>query len=277
MGVAAKTLVKGPCRLCWTVYGTNVLLLVDAHTKWMDIHIVPSTTLLSTIEKMRKTFATLSLPEMLVTDNGSVFTSSEFADFVKRNGIFHITSSPYHLSSNGLVEHAVQIMKDGLKKFVSGSLEMKLAWFLFKYQLTPQSWEFHQPSSCLADDFVHNLQAKVQSHQEQQKFDHDHHARSREFKCGDLVHVRNFSQGPMWIPGVVIQVQGPMLYTVELPNGELKCRHVSTTSTLEWNQMLLRSQTGLMLFRAGQLRQLLHSPMFFQMTSLMEMRLLLLP
>ena len=67
--------------------GQMFLLLVDAHTKWMDIHTVSSATSQSTIEKMRKTFATLGLPEMLVTDNGSVFTSSEFTDFVQRNGI----------------------------------------------------------------------------------------------------------------------------------------------------------------------------------------------
>ena len=60
------------------------LLLLDAHTKWMDIHIVPFTTSKLT---MRNMFATLGLPEMLVTDNGLVFTSSEFADFIKRNGI----------------------------------------------------------------------------------------------------------------------------------------------------------------------------------------------
>ena len=72
-------------------------------------------------------------------DNGSVFMSSEFTDFVKRNGIRHVTSSPYHPSSNGLAERAVQTMKDGLKKLVSGSLETKLARFLFKYRLTPQT------------------------------------------------------------------------------------------------------------------------------------------
>ena len=105
MGVATKTLVEGPCRLCWAVYG--FLLLVDAHIKWMDIHIVPSATSLSTIEKIRKMFATMGLPEMLVTDNDSVFTSSEFADFVKRNSIQHVTSSPYHPSSIGLAERAV--------------------------------------------------------------------------------------------------------------------------------------------------------------------------
>ena len=70
----------------------------------------------------------------------------------------------------------------------------------------------------------------MQGRQEQQKFHHDHHARSRNFKCDDLVRVRNFSQGPMWIPGVVIRVRRPVLYTVELANGEQKCRYVDHLS-----------------------------------------------
>ena len=104
------------------------LLLVDAHNKWMDIHIVSAATSQSTIEKIRKTFATLGLPEMLVTDNASVFMSSEFTNFVKHNSIRHVTSSPYHPSSNGLAERAVH----------------------------RQSREFHSLSCCLADLFIHN-------------------------------------------------------------------------------------------------------------------------
>lgn len=119
--------------------GQMFLVLINAHTKWMDVHIVSSATSQSTIEKMRKTYATLGLPEMFVTDNGSVFTSSEFADFVKHNGIRHVTLSPYHPSSNRLAERAVQTLKGGLKKLVCGSLETKLARFLFKYRLTSQT------------------------------------------------------------------------------------------------------------------------------------------
>ena len=214
--------------------GQMLLLLVDMHTKWMDAHIVSSATSQSMIEKMRKTFATLGLPEMLVTDNGTVFTSSEFEQFVRRNGIRHVTSSPYHPASNGLAERGVQTMKDGLKKLTCGSLETKLAQFLFKYRLTPQTVTgvspaelmFGRPLRSQLDLLQPNMHTKVQSRQERQKFDHDQHSRSREFKCGDLVHVRNFSQGPRWIPGVVVQIRGPVSYTVELANGELKRTHV---------------------------------------------------
>lgn len=60
----------------------------------------------TTLEKLRIAFATHALPEVLVSDNGSVFTSDDFNVFAGRNGIRHVTSAPYHPSSNGLVEQS---------------------------------------------------------------------------------------------------------------------------------------------------------------------------
>ena len=85
---------------------------------------------------------------------------------------------------------------------------------------------FGRPLRSQLDLLRPDIHARVKGHQGQQKSDHDCHARSREFKCGDLVYVRNFSLGPMWIPGVVIQARGPVSYTVELASGEQKRRHV---------------------------------------------------
>lgn len=72
------------------------LIIVDAHTKWLDIHVTSSSTAAVTIEKLQRTFATLGLPEMVVSDNGSAFTSHEFAEFMRVNGISHVRTSPYH-------------------------------------------------------------------------------------------------------------------------------------------------------------------------------------
>ena len=92
------------------------LVIVDAHSKWLEIHEVASATSQSTIERMASSFTTHGLPELLVTDNGSVFTSSEFEEFLQRHGIRHVTSSPYHPATNGLAERAVQTFKTAMKK-----------------------------------------------------------------------------------------------------------------------------------------------------------------
>ena len=162
------TMVESPCQLRWTFLGKMFLWMLILSGS-IDVHITTSSTSQVTIEKMRSTFATLGLPEMLVTDNGPAFMSAEFAQFTKPNGIRHVTTLPYHPASNGLAEHAVQTFKEGVKRLVDGSLETRVARFLFKYRLTPQSTTgvspdelmFGRPLRSQLDLLQPNLQASV--------------------------------------------------------------------------------------------------------------------
>ena len=76
-----------------------ILVLMDAHSKSIDAHVVSSATSSIIIEHLMQTFATHGLPKSSVSDNGSCFTSDEFHTFMKTNGIHHITSSPYAASN----------------------------------------------------------------------------------------------------------------------------------------------------------------------------------
>ena len=87
--------------------GHLFLVIMDAHSKWIEAYPMPSTTSTATIEKLRVLFAQFGLPNMIVTDNAANFTSVEFQEFCKLNGIRHITSFPYHPASNGLAERAL--------------------------------------------------------------------------------------------------------------------------------------------------------------------------
>ena len=49
-----------------------------------------------TIAKLRSVFAIHGLPEQVVTDNGSGFTSTEFQQFLSNNGVKQTFTSPYH-------------------------------------------------------------------------------------------------------------------------------------------------------------------------------------
>ena len=96
-------------------HGKMFLVLVDAHSKWIDVLPVQSATSTLTIEKLRVVFAVHGRPEKIVTDNGSVFTSAEFTEFVEKNGIRHVRTSPYRPLSNGLADRAVQTFKHGVQ------------------------------------------------------------------------------------------------------------------------------------------------------------------
>ena len=63
-------------------------------------------------------FATFGVPEVIVSDNGTSFTSPEFEQFLKANAIQFIRSPPFHPSSNGRAERAVQSTKSSLKKIL---------------------------------------------------------------------------------------------------------------------------------------------------------------
>ncbi|CAC5380501.1 Uncharacterized protein K02A2.6 [Mytilus coruscus] len=90
------------------LHGKMFLVCVDAHSKYMEVQVVNSATSATTIEKFRTVFATHGIPDTIVSDNGTPFTSEEFESFINRNGIRHIRVSPYQPSSNGLAERAVQ-------------------------------------------------------------------------------------------------------------------------------------------------------------------------
>ena len=98
-----------------------------------------STTAKNTIRKFQDIFAVHGLPQKIVSDNGSTFTGATFKAFMDRNDIKHICSAPYHPSTNGLAERAVQTFKQSLQQIPGGSVKEKLGKFLFKYRITLHS------------------------------------------------------------------------------------------------------------------------------------------
>ena len=55
--------------------GKLFLLVIDAHTKRWDVYITPSTSTTATVEALRRSFSTFGLPEVVVSDNATGFTS----------------------------------------------------------------------------------------------------------------------------------------------------------------------------------------------------------
>ena len=169
------------------------LVLVDAHSKWMDVRPMTSITSAKTIEQLRIIFSTHGFPKKVVTDNGASFTSLEFKQFMKENGVIHITSAPYHPSTNGLAERAVQTFKAGIQRIPGASIQERLSKFLFKYRITPHTTTAIAPSELLMGRRVRSRLDLLypdasRNQQQKQKQCHDNARPLRSFTEGDLVY-----------------------------------------------------------------------------------------
>ena len=173
---------------------------------------------------------------MLVTDNGTTFTSTEFQEFIKANGIRHVKSSPYHPASNGLAERAVQTFKASMRKSTNGSIKTCFARFLFRYRYTPHTTTGLTPSELIFGRHVRthldlvkpDLTSRVQLKQQQLKLEHGMRTKERNFEVEDKVFVQNFppKRGTPWYPGQITAVRGPLSYIIELQDGRCVRRHV---------------------------------------------------
>ena len=65
-------------------------IMIDAYSKWIEVHPVNTATSRVTIEKLRSTFAIHGLPMTIVSDSDSNFCTEKFEEFMAKNGHFHV-------------------------------------------------------------------------------------------------------------------------------------------------------------------------------------------
>ncbi|KAL7891832.1 hypothetical protein AOLI_G00013080 [Acnodon oligacanthus] len=209
--------------------GHMFMVVVDAHSKWPEMHLMSSTTASKTIQVLRGLFSRYGLPEVLVSDNGPQFTSGEFKTFMKSNGVKHIRSAPFHPSTNGLAKRFVQTFKHSLKRSTGTvSIQQRLDAFLSMYRYTPHSTTKETPSMLFMgrklrsrlDLLKPDVTSEVEKAQEVQCTRREIHA-----KVGDKVLVRDYGGGEKWTPGEVSAETGPVSYTVDIGSSENWRRH----------------------------------------------------
>ncbi|XP_015667269.1 uncharacterized protein K02A2.6-like [Protobothrops mucrosquamatus] len=105
--------------------GQLFLIVVDSHSKWLEVVPVSTMTIARTFQVLRGIFAMHGLPDVIVSDNGAQFTSSEFQFFLRANMIRHATSAP-----NGQAERMVRTTKESLKRITHDNWHHRLADFL---------------------------------------------------------------------------------------------------------------------------------------------------
>ncbi|KAM7314179.1 hypothetical protein ISCGN_003964 [Ixodes scapularis] len=96
--------------------GKKYVVIVDYYSKFFELEELPRTTTEDLTKVFSQVFARHGCSEVIRSDNGPQFGSSEFRRFAKHWRAQLVTSSSYYPQSNGEAERAVQTAKNLLTK-----------------------------------------------------------------------------------------------------------------------------------------------------------------
>ncbi len=91
--------------------GRTLLVVSDYFSNYIEVENVNKPNTNGVTKPLKAMFARWGVPEELVSDNGPQFSSTEFAEFSRKWGFEHTTSSPHYPQSNGKAENAVKTVK----------------------------------------------------------------------------------------------------------------------------------------------------------------------
>ena len=203
-----------------------LLLVIDSLSKYIEVEIDNNVSAGETVTALRLIFSRHGLPDIIVSDNATSFTASEFQEFLTQNAISHITSPPYMSSSNGQAERGVRVIKDLMKKNKVGSFKQRLCNILLYYRSTPHSVTNVAPSVALNGRKYVTIKDRVNplySHCSSSKLK----TQIPFYEVGDSVQVLNLSGGSKWLQGTVVSRLGDNVYAIYIPSLDLVWkRHV---------------------------------------------------
>jgi len=210
--------------------GDTYLLTIDYYSKFIEVDKLIDQSSSTTIDALKSQISRHGIPEILRTDNGPQFSSSEFHSFCDDYQIQHNTSSPYFAQSNGEAERAVQTVKRMWKKCNDKQLA------LLDYRTTPLISCGLSPAQLLMGRRPRNklpaarnlLQPKPYDLQEvknrftKDKANQQHYYDNKAsndlptFQPGDPVRMSPLPGSNKWLPATVVERHSsPRSYVVE--------------------------------------------------------------
>ncbi len=213
----------------FTYRNKDYLVITDYYSFYPEVVNLTSTSTKAVIQGMKSVFARHGIPDLLITDNGPQYASSEFKSFTEDWWFEHKTSSPYFPSSNGLAESSVKTVKNLLKKSLDSNGDMYKALLVFRSTplqcgRSPAQLLMHRRLKSTLP--MHHSLLKTQDgeevvelklyEKEKQKAKFDLHAKPLpELSAKDPVLMYNFSSGLWDTPAKVVQEVSPRSYIVQ--------------------------------------------------------------
>lgn len=214
--------------------GKYFFILIDAHSKWIEVECVPSTSAKAVIACLRRIFCRFGLPKRIVSDNGPPFTSAEYMSYLEKNGIKRVLVAPYHPSSNGAAENAVRLIKQVLKKATveNEEFDKAISRFLFTHRNTEHCTTQKEPAVALLGrrlrgrlDLLRPVAGEI-VRERQLAAEQRRDTPMRQARVGESVLVRQYNSNVKWKDGTVLDRTGPVSYVVKTNEGVTCRRHV---------------------------------------------------
>lgn len=220
--------------------GKHYFVIVDAHSKWIEVFQMNSTTAKYVIEKFREMFARFGLPLQCVTDNGPPLSSREVKAYMDSNNIMHILTSPYRPQGNGAAENAVKTVKNCIKKacYEGVDINQALSKMLFHYRNCEHATTGVAPAVLMLGrrlrgrlDALFPAPAPAQAAGRVMASQGEQCERAggtrRHVSVGDDVFVRNYSRrNNKWVEGRVSEQVGPASFNIDVPTRGMTRRHI---------------------------------------------------
>lgn len=225
----------------------HILAIIDAFTKFIFLHAVKSTNTAAVTRYLPTLINIYGVPNRIVTDRGTAFTSGSFQEFCLKKGIKHILTAVATPRANGQVERYNATILQALASSINSERdwEKKLHTIKFVLNNTKNASTGSTPSEILmgykprapADapltveiqperPVVKNLKEKradvsrkIAQDQKKQKIRFDRHRlRPRQYKDGDLVVVLRKPVGDGGSRKLLPKFKGPFKIEKVLPN-----------------------------------------------------------
>ena len=119
-----------------------LLTAIDVATRWPEAIPLRTTTAKVITTQLTGIFARCGFPTSLTTDNGPQFKGKVFTSWLKKHGIAHVVSSPYHPQGNGVVKR----LHRTLNSMVAKLCECKGNWA----SVVPMALYFLRSTPCSA-------------------------------------------------------------------------------------------------------------------------------
>jgi transposase InsO family protein len=216
-----------------------IVVLIDYMSSFPEVLLTGEVTSTKIITWLRQVFARFGNPDILVSDNGTNFTSDEFRNFLQSRDIIHHPVPVYNPERNGKVEAFNKYLKQGVQTFQASHTPFHngIDELLFNYRATAPTAHDESPAKRLfgyeiRQNFQPNNHSLIQPIREVAQDDAPQQEQSKAgalpqftgpYKTGDLVRKRKIhvpkGTSPFTSPFKVTAALGN--YTYKLDDGQI--------------------------------------------------------